>query len=111
MITADSIVIRRARDEDARALVVLAALDSAAQTGADTLIAEVDGRAVAALDMADGRIIADPFARTADLVDLLRRRAGRMRGDNDRRRIRTFPRRRASAGGTDRRAHRPAPVG
>jgi hypothetical protein len=76
MIATDTIVIRRAGSADARILARLAALDSAALPGADSLIAEIDGRAVAALDMADGRVVADPFARTADVVDLLRLRAG-----------------------------------
>jgi hypothetical protein len=94
MIATDTIVIRRAGSADARILARLAALDSAALPGADSLIAEIDGRAVAALDMADGRVVADPFARTADVVDLLRLRASRVRsGEAGRRRARTFARR------------------
>jgi hypothetical protein len=93
MISTDTIIIRRAGAADASILARLAALDSALQTGADSLIAEIDGRPVAALDMADGRVIADPFTRTADLVDLLRMRASRIRGESGRRRARTFARR------------------
>jgi hypothetical protein len=93
MITTDTIIIRRAGAADARILARLAALDSAEQTGADSLIAEADGRAVAALDLADGRVVADPFARTADLVELLHLRASRVRGAHRRHGARGFARR------------------
>jgi len=76
------IVIRRADASDARALLRLAALDSAAvpPAGPDVLIAEVSGRIVAAVH--DGRAIADPFRPTAGLVDLLRLRAGQLTGSD-----------------------------
>ncbi len=80
MIATDTIVIRRAGAADARILARLAALDSAAAPGSESLIAELDGVAVAALDLTDGRVVADPFARTADLVELLQLRAARVRG-------------------------------
>ena len=79
MIASDTIVIRRAGAADIRVLARLAALDSAATPAADSLIAELDGVAVAALDLADGQIITDPFARSVDLVELLRLRAARVR--------------------------------
>jgi len=84
MISTDTIVIRRAGAADARILARLAALDSAAAPGTDSLIAELDGVAVAALDLTDGQIVADPFARTADLVELLQLRATRVRGTEHR---------------------------
>jgi hypothetical protein len=85
--TADTtIVIRRAGAADAKVLARLAALDSATAPGADSLIAELDGRPVAALDLAHGRVVADPFTRTSDLVELLRLRATRMREHAGRRR-------------------------
>ena len=93
MIATDTIIIRRAGAADAPILARLAALDSAAQPGDDSLIAEIDGRPVAALDLADGRVVADPFARTADLVDLLRLRATRVRRASSRHRVRSFARR------------------
>jgi hypothetical protein len=93
MIATDTIIIRRAGAADARILARLAALDSAAQPGDDSLIAEIDGRPVAALDLADGRVVADPFARTADLVDLLRLRATRVRRASSGHRVRSFARR------------------
>ena len=76
-----TIIIRRARAADGPVLARLAALDSARTPGADSLVAEADGVPVAALDLADGRVVADPFAPTADVVDLLRLRAARVRGD------------------------------
>jgi hypothetical protein len=75
MITSDTIVIRRAGAADVRVLARLAALDSAVIPGADSLIAERDGVAVAALDLTDGRVVADPFAPTARLAVHLRLRA------------------------------------
>ncbi|MEA2479818.1 MAG: hypothetical protein QOJ07_1740 [Thermoleophilaceae bacterium] len=73
-----ALVIRRARPEDARALLRLAALDSAAPLAGDLLIAEVDGEPHAALSILAGDCIADPFRPTAELVDLLRLRAAQM---------------------------------
>ena len=83
MITSDTIVIRRAGAADVRVLARLAALDSAAIPGTDSLIAERDGVAVAALDLTDGRVVADPFERTIDLVEMLELRASRLRGARD----------------------------
>lgn len=71
----DALVIRPAYPDDAAALERLARLDSqrpfVGRTG-PALVAERDGRILAALSVADGRAIADPFAPTADLVALLR---------------------------------------
>ena len=68
----DAIVIRHASDADARLLADLALLDDRAPLSGYALIAEVDGVARAALDLHDGSVAADPFARTAELVELLR---------------------------------------
>jgi hypothetical protein len=85
--TADTtIIIRRAGAADAQVLARLAALDSAAVPGADSLVAELDGRPVAAIDLAQGRVVADPFTRTLDVVELLTLRATRMREQSGRRR-------------------------
>lgn len=67
-----AIVIRRATDADIRALADLATLDSRDALTGPALIAEVDGVALAALDLHDGSVVADPFAPTAELVELLR---------------------------------------
>ncbi|MCU0312544.1 MAG: hypothetical protein MUC84_00590 [Solirubrobacteraceae bacterium] len=73
--TDDAVVLRPAREADARALARLAVLDSAAPVGDDALLAERGGAIVAALDLASGRAIADPFHPTTDLLALLRTRA------------------------------------
>jgi hypothetical protein len=71
-----SITIRPAYADDDLSLRRLAALDSAdAVPPAPLLTAELDGRLVAALSLADGSSIADPFTRTAELLELLRRAA------------------------------------
>jgi hypothetical protein len=54
----------------------LADLDSAAALGGDLVIgAEMDGRLLAAISVADGTVVADPFTRSAAAVELLRLRA------------------------------------
>jgi hypothetical protein len=69
----DALVIRPAYPDDHAALARLASLDSQRPLRAfGALVAERDGRILAALSAADGRTIADPFAPTADLVALLR---------------------------------------
>lgn len=73
---AGAIVIRHASASDRDLLADLAALDDRAPLSGHALIAEVDGAARAALDLEDGAIAADPFARTAQLVELLRLHAG-----------------------------------
>ncbi len=84
---AEAIVIRHAGDADARTLVDLALLDDRPPLTGPALIAELDGIARAALDLHDGSVAADPFARTAQLVELLklhahgtRARSGSLRG-------------------------------
>jgi hypothetical protein len=89
--------IRLAYPDDQTALKRLAGLDSQQTLEGDALIAELDGVAVAALSLHTGRVLADPFAHTKAVVELLRVRASR--GAPDRR-----------ARGVWRR-HRPATVG
>src|SRR4051794_41228177 len=66
------------RPADEAALRRLAAMDSARPLRGRALVAEVEGRPVAALSLTDGRVVADPFQRTADVVELLRVRADRI---------------------------------
>jgi hypothetical protein len=75
MYPSHDIVIRHSVAEDVRTLAGLAALDSRPELTGPALLAEVDGVARAALDLHDGSVAADPFARTTELVDLLRLRA------------------------------------
>lgn len=71
-------VLRADRPADQSALRRLAALDSTRPIEGPALVAEVEGRPVAAIGIEDGRVVADPFERTADVVELLRLRAGRL---------------------------------
>jgi hypothetical protein len=87
------ITIRPEYPDDELALIRLATLDSTDGTPAGPLLlAEVDGELRAALSLRDGRAIADPFHRTAALVDLLRRHASSLEPARpSRRRNRVFP--------------------
>jgi len=80
-MSADAVTIRAAWPADADALVRLAALDSAVAPPAEPLlVAEVAGELRAAISLRDGAVIADPFAATAALVELLEARAAQLRG-------------------------------
>lgn len=70
-----SVTLRFAVPADAERLARLAALDSSKPLAQPSLLGEVDGQPLAALGLADGTVIADPFHHTADLIDLLRARA------------------------------------
>ena len=73
--TAPSVLIRAARGSDGDAIERLAALDSAEVPAGTLLVAEADGRLVAAIATATGEAIADPFLPTADVIALLELRA------------------------------------
>ena len=73
--TAPSVLIRAARGSDGSALERLAALDSAEVPAGSLLVAEADGRLVAAIASTTGEAIADPFLPTADVIALLELRA------------------------------------
>jgi hypothetical protein len=68
----DTIEIRPARPDDERALARLGELDSARVPPGPLLLAFEGGEPRAALSLATGAAIADPFAPTARLVQLLR---------------------------------------
>ena len=73
------ITVRLARSSDTRQLFSLAALDSASVPQGDVVVAESQGRIVAALPLDGGRAIADPFHRTVALVQMLELRAQQLR--------------------------------
>jgi hypothetical protein len=74
------LTIRPGRYADASALERLAALDSRRPlAGGHVLVAEFEGRIIAALSMHDGRAIADPFVASADAVESLRLHASASR--------------------------------
>ncbi len=74
-----SITIRPGYADDHRALVRLAALDSASIPDGPLLVADLDGELSAALSLRDGAAIADPFRPTAEIVALLRAHAAAAR--------------------------------
>jgi hypothetical protein len=80
-----SIAVRPATANDREALERLAALDSTEPPRGSTLVGELLQRLVAALSLSDGRVIADPFVATADLVALLRLRARQLGAGRPRR--------------------------
>ena len=71
----DPVSIRLATSDDHPALVRLAALDSGEVPFRPALVAELDGELVAALSLRGGRPLADPFRRSAEIVELLELRA------------------------------------
>jgi hypothetical protein len=71
--------LRPAHPEDAQALHALAIIDSAAPLTGDIIVAELGDAVVAAISLADGRVIADPFRPSADVVEILRLRARQAR--------------------------------
>lgn len=79
MASEGDVTVRLARDSDAQGLLRLAAMDSAPVPIGPTLVAEVDFGLVAALPIEGSQAIADPFHRTAAIVQMLELRAGQMR--------------------------------
>jgi hypothetical protein len=73
-----TLALRVADDHDALAVRRLAALDDAPPLRGAVLLALVDGEAVAATSLSDGRVVANPFVRTADAVTLLSLRAAQL---------------------------------
>ena len=66
-----SVTIKLSTGADRERIRRLAELDSKPVPDGDVLVAEVNGRLVAAMGM-DGRMVADPFERTASVVQVLR---------------------------------------
>ena len=73
---APEIRIRQATFADAFEVRRLAALDDSPALRGDVLIAEEAGELRAAISLDNGRVVANPFARTASLVDMLRMTRG-----------------------------------
>jgi hypothetical protein len=102
-IHTDGISIRHLGDEDLAAVERLAQLDSRHQPEGALLGVEIDGRLVAAISLATGESIADPFSRTGELRALLELRAAQLRrrenGRRDLRRHLPQPKTRAALAG------------
>jgi len=87
-IHAEAISIRRLGDEDLAAVERLAQLESRRPPEGMLLGVEIEGRLLAALSLASGESIADPFSRSAELRALLELRAAQLRRrENGRRRL------------------------
>jgi len=84
----DRLTIRLSTDSDRQRIERLAELDSRRAPHGDVLIAELDGRLIAAVGM-DGTAVADPFQRSGAVVRLLR---DQLDGKPRRRRRRPFRR-------------------
>src|SRR3954453_6737605 len=75
MTSTPTIALRPAAAAEAAAVRRLAYLDSQRPLRGEVLLALQDAIPVAAVSLADGRVVADPFRKTADLVEILRMRA------------------------------------
>ena len=83
------VTIREATAADEEGLRRLAERDSARVPPRPLVIGEVDGEIRAAISIASGATIADPFRRTADVVALAHSRADQLRRRRTRRTRRT----------------------
>ena len=72
----EDVTIRRGAPADEAVLARLAALDEARPLVGEVLVAEVDGELWAAVELAGGRTIADPFRPTLAVRELLALRRG-----------------------------------
>ena len=92
-----NLTIRSATAADTAALARLAALDSAEILAGPVFVAEQDDMLIAAISARDGAAIADPFTRSADAVEIVRRRVQQLSGTSK-------PRRRLAVTGHGQRA-------
>jgi hypothetical protein len=74
-----TIALRPVASHEDRVLRRLSELDSARTLERPAVLAVVDGEPVAAISLSDGQIVADPFTRTEDVVELLRHRVTAIR--------------------------------
>jgi hypothetical protein len=76
-MTSSSLTVRQARAGEP-GMEVLAQLDSVKPLTGTVLVAEVEGKPIAAISVEDGHTAADPFAPSADAVAVLRMRAAQL---------------------------------
>jgi hypothetical protein len=77
VIAASDVVIRCSGEQDRGAIERLSQLEGRRLDGR-MLVAEVGGEVRAAVAIASGAVLADPFRRTAQLVELLERRRAQL---------------------------------
>jgi hypothetical protein len=83
------VTLRFAFPDDEYAIARLAQLDSSEPPAMPVLLGEVGGQLRAALSIADGAVVADPFHPSTALVDLLRARARQLTGSAPARSLRS----------------------
>jgi hypothetical protein len=71
----EAVLVRHAVPRDEARIRVLARLDDHRMPGGPFIVAELGGEIVAAMSLKTRAVVADPFRRTADAVELLRMRA------------------------------------
>jgi hypothetical protein len=91
-----TVAIRRAHHDEAGVVRRLARLDDSPPLEGEVLLAVVDGTPVAALSLTDGRVVANPFVPTADVVTLLSVRGSQLSPQRAPRRLGLIPGRRAA---------------
>jgi hypothetical protein len=74
----EPVTVRLGAPDDHVDLARLAELDSAPLPSGPLLIGERAGRPVAAMSLRDGSVVANPFVAAADVVAMLRLRAGQL---------------------------------
>ena len=84
----ESITLRYASDADRSRVDRLATVDSSDRLHGEVLLAEVGGELWAALETASGRVVADPFRASGQLVALLRLHGRRQPATRHRLRLR-----------------------
>ena len=78
----DSVAVRLARPEDESAIRRIALLDGKKAPEGRLLVAEADREIIAALAIAGGHAVADPFRWTSDVVALMEMRAEQIAAAN-----------------------------
>jgi hypothetical protein len=74
----DPVLVRQAGAGDVARIRVLARLDDQRLPAGPYLVADLAGEIVAAISLASGCVVADPFRRTADAAEMLRLRAAQL---------------------------------
>jgi hypothetical protein len=74
------VTVRLAGEQDEASMRRLAERNGSPEPHAPVLVAEAEGKLLAARSLSDGRSIADPFQHTAHLSELLELRAAHLRG-------------------------------
>jgi hypothetical protein len=77
----ETVTVRLAGAQDQAAVRRLAERDGRREPPAPLLVAEAEGRLLAARSLADGRSVADPFQHTAHLSELLALRSVHLHSD------------------------------